>query len=323
MTTMSEPPAGPDVVTYGEAMVSFLADGGVPLGVASRFRTSIAGAESTVAAGLARLGRSVAWVGLVGEDPLGWGVLRGLRAEGIDMRWAKPSDTGPTGLLVRDCLADRPISVSYYRSGSAASHLAPSDIDGALFQGARIVHGTGITLMLSASAREASERAFALAHDAGRRTSFDPNFRRALGSAEESAAAARRLLPRTDYLLASQAELELLAGTNDLESGCAWALDQGVTFVAVKRGSRGCVGTDGSTLWEIPALGVQVADHVGAGDAWAVGFLDSLLCELELEACLERANLLASMAVQVSGDIDGLPTRPTLDAYGAGTEVLR
>ena len=92
----------PDVVTLGEALVALVADEGRPLSAAGTFTPFVAGAEANVAMGLARLDRSVAYIGRVGADGLGQMVRTGLRGEGIDVRWLSDDPAAPTGALARD-----------------------------------------------------------------------------------------------------------------------------------------------------------------------------------------------------------------------------
>ena len=81
-TTVAVPAGrgGPDVVTFGEALVVFVAPPSVPLASATRFHRTVAGAELNVAIGLARLGHEVSFIGRVGDDPHGQLALRALRA---------------------------------------------------------------------------------------------------------------------------------------------------------------------------------------------------------------------------------------------------
>jgi len=313
----------PDVVTFGEAMALLLAEHSYPLSAAINFRRSVAGAESTVAIGLARLGRRAAWIGRVGDDPLGHAVLRTLRAEGVDLSRALVDPESYTGLLVRDSLELRSIAVSYYRSDAAGSRLAPQDIDPELISSARLLHGSGITPMLSASARQASESAFSIARSAGVLTSFDPNLRMTIAPIELSLKIARQHLAAADFALVSREELRLLSGQEDIEDGCRWVLAQGPRFVAVKLGEDGSMGTDGVDSWQAPGYPVRPADTVGAGDAWAAGFLDAVLSGSDYEQCLDQGNHVASLAIQVPGDVDGLPTERERRDARAGRAVVR
>ena len=71
----------------------------------------------------------------------------------------------------------------------------------------------------------------------------------------------------------------------------------------------------------MPAIPVaQVVDTVGAGDGFAVGVVSALLEGLALEAAVARGNLIGAQAVQVLGDMEGLPTRQRLVALNASLE---
>ena len=97
-----------DMVTFGEAMASLRGPG--PLRLGGTMRLSIAGAESNVAIGLARLGHRARWVGRIGDDEMGALVVRTLRAEGVDTSSVVVDADRATGLLLfeRRVRRDRP-----------------------------------------------------------------------------------------------------------------------------------------------------------------------------------------------------------------------
>lgn len=313
--------AGPaEVVTFGEAMVLLLAEPGIPLHAATSFRRSVAGAESNVAIGLARLGHRVAWFGRVGDDAFGEVVLRALRAEGVDTTAARvdPGTVGaagaPTGLLLRDCHADRGIDVVYHRAGSAGSRLAPEDVDGARIGGARLLHLTGITPVLSESARAATQAAVDAAVAAGTTVSFDPNLRRKLCPPERAVEVLRPLAARADIVLAGEDEAALLSGRDDPQGAAEWFLEQGATLVATKAGAAGARVTTAAETRRRAAPRVHAVDPVGAGDAFDAGFLSAWLRGLPPDGCLDEGVAVAGMVVTVPGDTDGLPTTSERDA---------
>ena len=135
----------PDVVTLGEALVALVAAEGRPLADPGAFTPFVTGAEANVAIGLARLGRSVSFIGRVGDDGLGRLVRNGLRGEGVDVEWLRDDPGAPTGALARDRRSLPPAEVVYLRRGSAASRLAPADVEaaGATLASARWLHVTG------------------------------------------------------------------------------------------------------------------------------------------------------------------------------------
>lgn len=310
-------PGAPEVVVCGEAMVLMLAEPGVPLERATAFRRSVAGAESNVATGLARLGHSVRWLGRVGAGPMGRAVLTQLRAEGIDLSYAVTDPAAPTGLLIRDSHPARAIDVEYHRAGSAAAHLTPGEITAPMVAGARLLHLTGITPMLSASAHRATLRLIELASGAGVLVSFDPNVRLKLGSAERWREVTGPLLDQADVVLAGADELALLGRTPESAAPSAAAL-----VVKHRDKSATCRTPEGS--WHRPAFTVPVTDPVGAGDAFAAGFLSGWLRGAPPGECLTEGAAIASLVVRSATDTDGLPDRTGLErVLAAGEDVHR
>ncbi|MEU1664341.1 sugar kinase [Streptomyces sparsogenes] len=299
--------SGPDVVTCGEAMLLLLAEPGVPLERAVHFRRSVAGAESNVAMGLARLGHRARWLGRVGADPAGRAVLRELRAEGVDVAHAGVDEQAPTGLLLRDSHPHRAIDVQYYRSGSAGSRLAPEHIPPEAVAGARLVHISGITPMLSPTAAAATDRLVELARAAGAEVSFDPNVRRKLGGAAQWAQTAGRLLREAELVLAGEDELELLTARS-ADEAAAELLDGRAHTVVIKRADRSATALTAGGRWDQPPYPVPVTDPVGAGDAFAAGYLSARLRGLSESRALAEAACVAALVVQTATDTDGLPS---------------
>ena len=297
-----------DVFTLGEAMTVLYADDSAPLPTAERFTRSVAGAESNVATGLVRLGHTASWVGRVGDDPLGHHILSQLRGEGVDVSGAVTDPGAPTGLLLRDCHGERPIQVLYYRSGSAGSRLCPADLDHDQIAGARILHVTGITVALSPTARAATEQAIETARANGVLVSLDPNLRRKLWADDAQAAEAlARLAASADLVLSGLDEAQLITGQTDEDAIAAWFFDHGAQTVVVKAGADGASGTDGADWVRAPGLPVTTVDPVGAGDAFAAGFLSAWLDGGSLGPCVRKGALAGALAVQYPGDVAGLP----------------
>ncbi len=86
----------------------------------ARYTLRVAGAESNVAVGLARLGVGTRWLSKLGDDELGAAVRTALEAEGVDLRLTGSDAGAPTGLFFK-VRSDGSGSVVYYRAGSAAS----------------------------------------------------------------------------------------------------------------------------------------------------------------------------------------------------------
>ncbi|GAB3968477.1 sugar kinase [Actinoallomurus acanthiterrae] len=313
-----------EVVTIGETMAALRGDG--PLRLGGPLTLSIAGAETNVAIGLARLGHRVRWAGVVGADELGELVLRTLRAEGVDVTTVRSDPTAPTGLLLQEHRVAHITRVHYYRSGSAGSALRADDAEAALTGGepARVLHVTGITPALGPDPRVTVERAVRRAREAGTRVCLDVNYRSRLWAPDLAARVLGELLPYADILIASDDELPLVAGgETGEERAVGLLLDLGIDEVVVKHGGAGARAWSAAGSVRLPARTVPVTGTVGAGDAFTAGYLSGALDGLPIEDRLDRAVTVGAFAVAAAGDWEGLPTRDELALLAApdGTTV--
>ena len=321
---MAAEPGGVDALCAGETLMVLRSSGSVRLG--ARMHPSIAGAESNVAIGLARLGHRASWCGVLGADQAGLLIERTLRAEGVDTTEVRRDETGFTGILVREDRLPNLTRVDYHRRGSAGSTLDTSDVLSALEHSRpRVVHVTGITPALSNGSRAAILALVQQARRSGVRVTLDVNHRRRLWSDDEARAALRPLLPHVDVLIGSVEELALVTDrTADPEKAARSLIDRGCQDVVVKRGAAGATAYTAEQTVSSPARRVTPVDTVGAGDAFTAGYLSGGLDDLDLKARLDRAIVLGAFAVASSGDWEGLPTRDELGLLDleAG-EVLR
>lgn len=300
-----------DVVTFGEAMGSIRAVGLLRYGGAMNM--SLAGAESNVAIGLARLGHSVRWAGRVGADDVGSFVVRTLRSEGVDTA-AVVNDPGrSTGILLVEKRVAQLSRVAYYRASSAGSAVQVADVRPAFDSSTRVLHLTGITPALSESAAETTLWAARRAKQLGILVSFDANYRAALWGQAEASVSLGRIAAIADIVFASDDELHLIApGTNE-RSRVQSLLGGGVREVVLTRGDAGSAAYTAEESAIAAARRVPVVDTIGAGDAFTAGYLSALLDGLDLAARLDRGAILGAFAVSASGDWESLPLRSELD----------
>jgi 2-dehydro-3-deoxygluconokinase len=303
-----------DVLTFGETMAVLRASEPGPLRLAGSMRLSVAGAESTVAIGLARLGHATQWVGRVGDDEFGRLVLERLLAERVDVSRVRVDDA-PTGLLVREQRTADVARVRYYRSGSAGSRLTADDLVPALADGARLLLLSGITPALSPATLAATRAALAHAAASGWAVCLDVNYRAALWSRQEAEAVLRPMVPSVTVVVGDAEELALLGGVESL-------LRDGVPDVVAKEGARGATLSTVDGQWSVPAVPVTAVDVVGAGDAFVAGYLSGWLDGVAERERLVRGVTVAGFAVACHGDWEGLPTREELGLSGPpGTTV--
>lgn len=319
--TASEP-ARAELVTLGETMGVLAADEIGPLRNGHRMVLGFAGAESNVAVGVSRLGHQVAWVGRVGADPIGRLILREMRAEGIDVSHAVVDPEAPNGFMLKLRRTSATSEVLYSRRGSAGSRLCPDDVPSDVIAGARVVHVTGITPALSASARAAVERAIDIASSNHVPVSLDVNHRSALWSGGEAADVLRCLVARCDLVFASENEAALIVGAHEPADAARALAALGPRHVVVKRGELGYVACIDGKVTSEPAVAVPVVDPVGAGDGFVAGYLASWLDGASPADALRTANLTGAFVVAVPGDWEGLPTRAELAAFAGRTDAV-
>ncbi len=319
---MGQPKSGKelDVVTAGETMVL-----GVPprpgrLRHAGSLELKIGGAESNLAIALSRLGLSAGWAGFLGDDEPGQLVLDRIRAEGVDTSRVRRLVDHPTGLYLREQVGAE-TRVYYYRKGSAASTMSAEAFDPEYLGGARFVHLTGITPALSAECRDFALWSAREAGASGARVAFDVNYRSKLWGPEEARAFAEEILPQVHLLLVGDEEARALWGRDDEEFVRDLA-QMGPEEVVLKKGGEGSLAFVGGEILEHPAFEVAEVDPVGAGDAFAAGYLAGHLWGLPAGERLRVANAMGAMSVATLGDYEGLPDRGELRAFLGGEKSL-
>ena len=313
-----------DLLTFGETMVSVRT--ARPMRLGGDAHLSVAGSESNVAIGVARLGHDAAWLSAVGNDEPGRLIQRTLRAENVDTTYLRFSDDSFTGFIAFDQPSHDITRVSYHRRGSAASTLTASEITAALTAAnPRLLHVTGITPALSETARAATLTAVRTASAAGIQVSLDVNYRARLWSRAEASVAVRELLPHIHTVFTSDDELDLLT---DASNPVADLLKTVETLVVTAGGKGAWAHTKSAGPAEVhtihrPALPVTVVDSIGAGDAFVSGYLSATLDNLSTESRLERATTSGAFCVTAYGDWESLPTREDLSllSHSQGTAL--
>lgn len=300
----------PEVVCVGETMSMLVPEDAAPISADSRLVLRVGGAESNVATSLARLGHAARWASALGADPFGRLILDELGAAGVDVSRVRTDDAAPTGLYAKDPRGDS-TRVLYYRRGSAASRLAPDTFGPDVAEGARLIHLSGTTPALSESCR-------ALTHSVVRNrawgeaaVSFDVNYRPGLWPVDEAAPELAALARAADIVFVGRDEAQTLWGTETVDD--VRELLPEPRILVVKDGSVGAAsfGPEGRAWAD--ARRVPVVETVGAGDAFAAGWISGWLRGLEPDRALRLGHLIASLAVQIVGDCPVVPSREDID----------
>ncbi|MFT3915704.1 MAG: carbohydrate kinase [Anaeromyxobacteraceae bacterium] len=304
-----------DVVCLGEALVDFLPDRPGALPDVEAFRPCAGGAPANVATGLARLGRRVAFTGVVGDDPLGRFLARRLADEGVEpvLRFSRERPTG-VWFVALEPGGERSFFSPNARF-SADKLFAPPDVAPALLARAAWLH-VGSSAHVLPAGREALRAAVAAARAAGTRVSFDPNVRAHLwDDLEDCRRLCAAVIPSCDLVKLSEEEAPLCTGEHEPERAAARLVELGVGLACVTLGARGALLRRGDLVVRVPAAPADVVDTTGAGDAWVAGVLASLATAEPLEAlgapALAAAGALgarvAARVVAQPGAVAGLP----------------
>ncbi|WP_416969469.1 sugar kinase [Streptomyces sp. 4F14] len=301
----------PDVVCVGETMAVLSPPTPTPLDRQTHLALTVGGAESNVARTLAALGHRAAWVGRVGADPLGRRVLDDLAAHGVDISSAETDPHRPTGVYFKDP-GEEGTGTYYYRRDSAATAMGPALTALPLLREARVLHLTGITAALSDTCADLVEAVILHRKVPGPLISFDVNHRPALWHAD-AAPVLLRLARAADIVFVGRDEAETLWNTCTAEE--IRELIPGPTLV-VKDASHG------ATVYEaqnptafVPAPAARVVERVGAGDAFAAGYLAARLESRTPADALRLGHLVAAATLATRADVPPPLTRTTLDDH--------
>jgi 2-dehydro-3-deoxygluconokinase len=175
----------------------------------------------------------------------------------------------------------------------------------------RVLHLSGITAALSADClglmRELTTRR------PGRPlVSFDVNHRPGLWRDGDGPAVLLELARGADLVFVGEDEAWGLGGPEAVRA----ALPEPELLV-VKQGATGATAFHGEHVTSVPALHVDVVAAVGAGDAFAAGFLSATLRGLPVRERLRHGHLMAAAALTVPGDLATPPSRHHADRLAA------
>jgi len=332
-----------DVVALGESMVTFLPTRAGRLADVPSFERGIGGAESNVACVLAAAGHSVRWVGRVGADGFGDHLVEAIASYGVDTSAVRRDPARPTGIYFRTAgdRATEAHEVAYYRAGSAASAMAVSNVDLDAARAGRVLHLSGITAALSEDCLDLI-RTLTTRRPDRPLVSFDVNHRPGLWRDPEGPRVLLELARGADIVFVGDDEAEAAWGIAGGPSAIRAALPEPRVLV-VKQGARGATvfergdATHGTytsapagpvadparhtaaadTVTFVPSLHVTVVAPVGAGDAFAAGFLSATLRGLPARDRLRHGHLMAAAALTVPGDLGTPPSRGHADRLAA------
>lgn len=291
-----------DVAALGEAMLEFnQTTPGQP-----HYLQGFGGDTSNAVIAAARAGVRTAYLTRLGQDSFGDALMALWQREGVDTSGIERDPIAHTGIYFVTH-GEKGHEFSYLRAGSAASRMTPGWLPRELVRQSKILHVSGISLAISASARETVFEAMAQARRAGTIVSFDSNLRLKLWSLDEARAAITRAAGLCDLFLPSVEDVTALNGQADPDAIVDWSHGLGAKQVVLKLGGDGAVASDGTRRERIAGHRVEVVDATGAGDCFAGNLLARMALGDSLFDAARYANAAAAIAVQGFGAVAPLP----------------
>jgi 5-dehydro-2-deoxygluconokinase len=297
MTAMSHPKITSDVITYGRSSIDLYSqEVGAPFEKIPGFHAFVGGSPLNIAVGCSRLGLRATLLTGVGKDKVGDFILHFLKEEGVNTEHIpviegarssavvlgiEPPDRFPL-VYYRDNCADSQITIDHVLK-AGIEHTRLLEVSGtalnieptrsSAFLAAEIARKNGVPVLLDLDFRADQWhdiRAFGITSRA-----FMRNVNMVLGTEEELLAA---YLTDESQLSISHQQISAPEIKGDIQDAIGGILKLGVEALIVKTGSRGArVYLADGTSQEVPGFPVEVVNILGAGDAFAAGFIYGIL----------------------------------------------
>jgi 5-dehydro-2-deoxygluconokinase len=317
-----------DTIHMGRSSIDLYSnDVGAPFPEITGFAAYVGGSPTNISVGARRLGLRSALLTGLGDDPVGDFVLRFLEEAGVETRFVVRKPGRRTSAVLLGIEPPDRFPLVFYRDNCADSELTIDDVlalplaDATVFQ----VAGTNLSREPSRSATLfAAERA----REHGARVVLDLDFRPdqwhdarafglavrsmlrlvdvALGTADEVNAAVLAD-PKDVRLEGSQVSDAHVAG--DVEAAALRLIELGPRVLVEKRGEQGArVWTADQPVLEVEGFPVRVKNILGAGDAFAAGFLYGYVNGWDWHRSARLGNACGAIVVTEHGCANFMPT---------------
>ncbi len=264
-----------------------------------------------VALALRRLGASVGFAGLIGDDQLGEYLQTVISAAGIDARGLRRTKKGRTSscLVLINSSGER----TFFYYGGASDLFSLSDVDMSQLDGTSVVH-VGGTYSLPQFDGEGAAKLFSEARSRAVLTSMDVTW----DTTGQWLSVIEPCLPHLSLFMPSIGEAKHIAGSEVPEDIAEFIQEKGVRTAVIKLGQRGCYVKHGAEPgFFTAAFRTRVVDTTGAGDSFVAGFLTGVLKGWDMRTCAAFACAVAAMNIRAVGATAGIPTFEEARAFMA------
>lgn len=266
------------------------------------------GCASNTGTALAKIGIDTAIIGKVGNDGFGDFMVNELSKWGADCSGiVRDLNYGTSATMVM-VHGDGERSFIHYIGANAA--LTEEDVDFDVIKNTKILHIAGSFLMPGFDG-EPTARVLKRAKEMGVTTTLDT----AWDSRGNWMKLLEPCLQYVDYAVPSIEEARMVTGQHDPADIAKVLMDKGVGIVALKMGDQGCYIKSPDVELRIPIFKVNAIDALGAGDAFAAGFLAGLVNGWDLERTGKFANATGAFCVTALGATTGIRDQKTIEAF--------
>ena len=317
-----------DVLTMGRSSIDLYSDDvGAPFEDIGSFAAYVGGSPTNISVGTQRLGLKAALLTAVGDDPVGDFILKFLRDEGVETEYIPRKEDRRSSAVVLGIEPPERFPLVYYRENCADRALTIDDVREAPLSEVDAFEFAGTNLSHEPS-RSATLYAAEQAQQHGAEVVFDIDFRpdqwhdrRAFGVSVRSA------LDDVDVLLGTQDEIKaaMLASEDqvalehsqvsdaevqgDLDAAIEGLLELGPEVLIEKRGEEGaCIHHPDGARREAPGFPVDIHNILGAGDAFAAGFLYGRVRGWDWYESARLGNACGAIVVTEHGCANFMPT---------------
>jgi 5-dehydro-2-deoxygluconokinase len=320
---------GYDVLAMGRSSMDLYANEiGAPFTEIKTFSAYVGGSPTNIVVGARRLGLRAALLTAVGDDLVGDFVLDFLAREGVESSFSPRKPGRRTSAFMLAIQPPDRFPIVPYRDNCADLELTAEDVRAAPVAEARALLVTGSGLSREPS-RGATRFAAETARAHGARVVLDLDVRAELWpDPRDYAAQVRTLLPSVDVVLGTVEELKAALGADGalrsgwgggdaasgdptaeaLRGGADELLGAGPEALVVKRGARSTlVFPRGAAAVEAATFRVEVLNVLGAGDAFAGGFLYGYLKGWDWRRSARMGNACGAIVVTRHGCANFMP----------------
>ena len=308
-----------DVLAMGRSSIDLYAhEIGCPITEVRSFDAYVGGCPTNVSVGTRRLGLTSALLTAVGDDQVGEFVTAFLDRERVETRFIQRKAGHRTSAVILTIQPPDRFPLTFYRDNCADRALTIDDVARAPVGDSRVVFLTG-TGLSHEPARDATFAAAATARAAGIPVVVDIDYRAdQWGSAPAFAVQMQRLLRSATMAVGTEEEIAAASGSSAAASGAAALLGSGIEALVLKRGARGAsVFRAQHPPADVAPFPIEVLNVLGAGDAFASGFLYGYLQGWPLERAARMGNACGAIVVTRHGCANFMPTLDEVSAFVA------